>query len=278
MPRLDLHLHSVHSDGTKPPGWVVQQAAANGAELVALTDHDTLSGVADAQSAGRELGIDVIAGVEIGVNVPELGELHVLGFFGDSAPLADFEAQLTAYRSERESRAVRTVERLAELGLPVEYEWIALLADGASIGRPHIARALVEAGHVESVREAFDRFLRNDGPAYIARTLLSLRDSIVMIHEAGGFASLAHPTRYAESEAASLAFAAAGGDGLEIYYRNDGAEEVANGHQLAGRLGLVPTVGSDFHGLHPDELRPGSVPIPEPAAKQLTEILKGLAR
>ena len=278
MPRLDLHLHSIHSDGRKSPEWVVQQAAANGAELISLTDHDTLSGVAEAQAEGRRRKVEVVAGVEIGVNDPDLGELHVLGYFSDDAPLHDFEAQLTAYRTERESRAERTVERLVELGLDIDFEAVARHADGGSIGRPHIARALVEAGHVESVQEAFDRFLRNDGPAYVARTLLSLRDSVAMIHAGGGFASLAHPTRYAESEAASLAFAAAGGDGLEIYYRNDGPEEVANGHQLARRLGLVPTVGSDFHGLHPDELRPGSVPIPEPAAKQLLEILRGLAR
>ena len=278
MPRLDLHMHSTCSDGTKPPEWVVQQAADNGAELVALTDHDTLSGVSVAQAEGRRRGLQIIAGTEIGVGDPDLGELHVLGYFGDSAPLADLEAQLTAYRDERESRAVRTIERLAELGFPVEYERVARLAEGGSIGRPHIARALVEAGHVESVQEAFDRFLRNDGPAYIARTLLSLRNSIAMIHEAGGFASLAHPTRYAESEAASLAFASAGGDGLEIYYRNDGPDEIANGLQLARRLGLTPTVGSDFHGLHPNELRPATIPIPEHAADQLMKILKDLSK
>ena len=196
MPRLDLHLHSIHSDGRKSPEWVVQQAAANGAELIALTDHDTLSGVAEAQAEGRRRKVEVVAGVEIGVNDPDLGELHVLGYFSDDAPLHDFEAQLTAYRTERESRAERTVERLAELGLDIDFEAVARHADGGSIGRPHIARALVEAGHVESVQEAFDRFLRNDGPAYVARTLLSLRDSVAMIHAGGGFASLAHPTRY----------------------------------------------------------------------------------
>ena len=278
MARLDLHLHSTHSDGTKPPEWVVRQAVANGAELIALTDHDTLAGVVEAQAEGRRRGVEVVAGVEIGVNDRELGELHVLGYFSDRAPLDDFEAQLSAYRTERESRARRTVERLAELGLEIDYESVVRLAGGASVGRPHVARALVAAGHVESVQEAFDRLLRNDGPAYIPRALLSLRDSVAMIHEAGGFASLAHPTRYGDSEGATLAFAGAGGDGLEIYYRKDGAEEVANGQQLARRLGLVATVGSDFHGLHPEELRPGCVSIPEPAADQILEILRDLPR
>ena len=276
MARLDLHTHSTHSDGMKPPGWVVQQAAANGAKLLALSDHDTLAGVEAAQAEGRRHGVEVIAGVEIGVNDPELGELHVLGYFSEQAPLGDLERQLAAYREERQSRARRTVDRLGELGLPIDYEAVVAIANGASIGRPHIARALVEAGHVESVHEAFNRYLRNDGPAYIPRTLLSLIDSLEMIHNAGGFASLAHPTRYDNPTGATNSFASAGGDGLEIYYRNDGPEELANGEQLARRLGLVPTVGSDFHGLHSDEIRPAAVPMSEHAADQIIDILKDL--
>ncbi len=276
MARLDLHTHSTHSDGMKPPEWVVQQAAANGAKFLALSDHDTLAGVEAAQAEGRRLGVQVIAGVEIGVNDPELGELHVLGYFSEQAPLGDLERQLAAYREERQSRARRTVDRLGELGLPIDYEAVVAIANGASIGRPHIARALVEAGHVESVQEAFNRYLRNDGPAYIPRTLLSLTDSLEMIHNAGGFASLAHPTRYDNPTGATNSFASAGGDGLEIYYRNDRPDELANGEQLAQRLGLVPTVGSDFHGLHPDEIRPAAVPMPEHAADQIIDILKDL--
>ena len=276
MARLDLHTHSTHSDGTRPPEWVVQQASECGAELLALTDHDTLSGVELAQAEGRRRGVEVIAGVEIGVNDPALGELHVLGYFPANAPLADLERQLADYRNERQSRARRTVERLSELGLEIDYERVAAIADGASIGRPHIARALVEAGHVESVPDAFNRFLRNDGPAYIPRTLLSLTDSLAMIHAASGFASLAHPTRYDDPTSATIAFAAAGGDGLEIYYRNDGPDEIAHGQQLASKLGLTPTIGSDYHGLHPDEIRPANVPIPDHAADEIINILKEL--
>ena len=277
MARLDLHTHSTCSDGTKAPEWVVKQAAQNGAELIALTDHDTLAGVQAAQSAGRHYGIDVVGGVEIGVNDPDLGELHVLGYFADGAPFDELERQLTTYRRGRESRARQTVERLRALGLPLEYDSVARIADGASVGRPHIARALVEAGHVESVQAAFDRYLHNDGPAYVPRALLSLSDSLEMIHRAGGFSSLAHPTRYGEPVGATKAFAAAGGQGLEIYYRNDSADDIANGEQLAQRLGLTPTVGSDFHGLHPDELRPGAVPIPDHRSAQIIEILKDLS-
>ena len=277
MARLDLHTHSTCSDGTKPPDWVVRQAAENGAELIALTDHDTLAGVQAARITGKQHGVDVVAGVEIGVNDPDLGELHVLGYFPDGAPLDELERQLAAYREERRSRARRTVDRLEELGLPLDVEDVARIAGGASVGRPHIARALVEAGHVESVQEAFDRYLRNDGPAYVPRTLLSLSESLDMIHGAGGFSSLAHPTRYGDPVGATKAFAAAGGQGLEIYYRNDSPEAIAHGEQLAQRLGLVPTVGSDFHGLHPNELRPATVPLPEQRASTIIDILKDLS-
>lgn len=277
MARLDLHLHSTCSDGTKPPEWVVRQAAANGAELIALTDHDTLAGVEDAQSAGQQCGIEVVGGVEIGVHDPDLGELHVLGYFAPGAALDELERQLSAYRDERQTRARRTVERLNELGAALDYETVTRIADGASVGRPHIARALVEAGQIESVQEAFDRFLRNDGPAFVPRTLLSLSDSVDMIHKTGGFSSLAHPTRYGDPLGATNAFAAAGGQGLEIYYRNDSPDIIANGERQAQRLGLVPTVGSDFHGLHPTELRPGTVPMPEHRSQQLIQILKDLS-
>ena len=170
MARLDLHLHSTCSDGTKPPEWVVQQASSNGAELIALTDHDTLAGVHDAQRAGKRYGIEVLAGVEISVNDSDVGELHVLGYFAPGAELDELEQQLSAYRDERQSRARRTVDKLNRLGAALDFESVARIADGASVGRPHIARALVEAGQVESVQEAFDRFLHNEGPAFVLRT------------------------------------------------------------------------------------------------------------
>ena len=277
MARLDLHTHSTCSDGTRPPEWVVQQAADNGVELIALTDHDTLAGVKAARGAARQTGIDIIAGVEISVSDPDLGELHVLGYFAPSAQLDELERQLTRYREERKSRARRTVKRLHALGMPVEYQSVMDIAGRASIGRPHVARAMVEAGHVGSVQEAFDRYLHNGGPAYVPRTLLSLSDSLDMIHRTGGFSSLAHPTRYDDPVGATQAFAAAGGRGLEIFYRNDTPDEIANGEQLAQRLGLVATVGSDFHGLHPSELGPGTVPMPEHQATRIMQILKDLS-
>lgn len=274
---LDLHLHSDHSDGVHPPDHVAQLAANHGASLIALTDHDTFSGVGLARQAALQLNLTVIAGVEIGVQHPSLGELHVLGYFPATAPLDDLDQQLLTYRDERRARARKTLDRLAELGMELSMEAVERIAGDASLGRPHIARAMVEAGHVESVREAFARFLRNDGPAYIPRSLLSLADSVDLIHSADGFASLAHPTRYDQPAEASVAFAEVGGDGVEIYYRADPPAVVVDGERSAAALGLIPTVGSDFHGLDPHEMQPASVKLPTTAADRLFHILKDFA-
>ena len=275
MARLDLHTHSIRSDGVREPAWVVERAAANGAELIALTDHDTLDGVAEAISAGRRCGIRVIPGVELGVHADQLGEVHVLGHFpqadgADAPALRDLQHQLAAYRQERRSRAQQILDRLADLGVRLDPRRVAAIAasDGGaetSVGRPHIARAMVEAGHADSVADAFNRFLRNSGPAYVARRVLGLSESIEVIQQAGGLATLAHPTRYDQPDLAIDAFARAGGDGLEVYYRRDPPDLIAEGEAQAARYGLFLTVGSDWHGLHDDECEPASVEAPDQA-------------
>ncbi|MCY3568736.1 MAG: PHP domain-containing protein [Chloroflexi bacterium] len=277
MARLDLHLHSTCSDGRHAPAWVIRQAAAHGAELVALSDHDTLAGVEEAREAGEALGVTVVAAVEISVIHEPLGELHVLGYLPARDELDDLELKLAEYRDERLGRARRTLNLLRDLGAPIEEDAVMRHADGGVIGRPHIARALVDAGHVESVQEAFDRYLHNGGPAFVQRSVLSMEESIELIHDSGGFASLAHPTRYRETETSIESFAAAGGDAIEIYYRNDPPDVIANGERLANRLGLAATGGSDFHGIHPDEMPPATVPIPDYAAHRLIDLMKDLA-
>ena len=252
-------------------------AAANGAELVALSDHDTLAGVEEAREAGKTLGVTVIAAVEISVIHEALGELHVLGYLPARDDLADLELKLAEYRDERRGRARRTLSLLRDLGAPIEEHAVVRHAGGGVVGRPHIARALVDAGHVESVQEAFDRYLHNDGPAFVQRSVLGMEESIELIHGAGGFASLAHPTRYRETEASIEAFAAAGGDAIEIYYRNDPPDVVARGERLASRLSLTATGGSDFHGIHPAEMLPATVPMPDHAADRLIDLMEDLA-
>lgn len=277
MARLDLHMHSIRSDGRHPPAGVIRLAADNGAELLALSDHDTLAGVEEAREAGKPLGVTVVAAVEISVIHEPLGELHALGYLPARDELVDLELQLSEYRDERLGRARRTLDLLRELGAPIEEDTVLRHADGGVVGRPHIAQALVDAGHVESVQEAFNRYLHNDGPAFVRRSVLSMEESIDLIHGCGGIVSLAHPTRYLETEASIEAFAAAGGDAIEIYYRNDPPDVVASGERLASRLGLVPTGGSDFHGIHPDEMPPATAPIPDHAAGRLIGLMKDLA-
>ena len=274
--RVDLHTHSRHSDGVRTPEWVVRRAAANGADLLALTDHDTLSGVPAALRAGREAGIRVIAGVELGTRNEELGEIHVLGYFPqitapDDPALDAIERAVDGYRDDRLARGRAIVERLNALDLPIDWSQVEQIADGAPVGRPHIARALLQAGAVDSVQEAFDRYLHDDGPAYVARRLLDIEHAVALIHEHDGIAGLAHPTRARDADAAVRRFAAAGGDTIEVWYRNDSPDQIAGTLGLARRAGLAPTAGSDWHGLHASEIEPGAVAQPTNGARAFAE-------
>ena len=283
--RLDLHTHSRHSDGTRAPAWVVRRAAQNGAELVALTDHDTLRGVAEALRAARELssqagsqaGLRVVPGVELSARDAAIGEVHVLGWFPaigepDDPAIDAIEGAIRSYRDDRLTRGRAIVERLRALGIAIAWEDVTHIADGAPVGRPHIARALQRAGAVESVQEAFDRYLRDDGPAYVARALLDIAGAVRLVHAHGGIAGLAHPTRTRDPQAAVERFAAAGGEAVEVWYRRDGAEQIAHSLGLARRAGLAPTAGSDWHGLHPSEVEPGAVEQPPDAARAFAAI------
>ena len=279
--RLDLHTHSRHSDGTRAPAWVVRRAAQNGAELIALTDHDTLSGVAEALRAARETSsqtdLRVVPGVELSARDATIGEVHVLGWFPaisepDDPAIDAIEGAIRSYRDDRLTRGRAIVERLRALGIAIAWEDVTQIAEGAPVGRPHIARALQRAGAVESVQEAFDRYLRDDGPAYVARALLDIEGAVRLVHAHGGIAGLAHPTRTRNPQAAVERFAAAGGEAVEVWYRRDGAEQIAHSLELARRAGLAPTAGSDWHGLHSSEVEPGAVEQPPDAARAFADI------
>ncbi len=266
----------MHSDGVRTPEWVVGRAAANGATLLALTDHDTLNGIPAALAAGRAADLWVLPGIELGTRNGELGELHVLGYFPrisepDDPAVDTIESVLAGYRDDRLSRAGAIVDRLDEIGVPVGWERVERIANRAAVGRPHIARALVEAGHVASVQEAFNQYLHDDGPAYVGRALLDLEHAVRLIHDHDGLAGLAHPTRARDTDAAVKRFAAAGGDSIEVWYRNDDAERIARSLELAGQAGLMPTAGSDWHGLHEREIEPGAVEQPTNGARAFIE-------
>ena len=243
-PLVDLHTHSTASDGALAPEAVVAAAHAVGLAAVALTDHDTVAGVAAAEEAGSALGVRVVPGVELSA-MDGAREVHVLGLH--VAADGDLERQLAAFRTARHARAVRIVERLNQLGVPVTVDSVLTNAAGGAVGRPHIARAMVDGGWVRDTRDAFDRFLGAGRPAFVPKLRLSVADAIQLIHRAGGLAILAHPGPDG-TRARVEALVAAGLDGLEVRHPGHGAEDVARLGALVDHFGLVPSGGSDWHG------------------------------
>jgi predicted metal-dependent phosphoesterase TrpH len=270
----DFHCHSNRSDGTRSPAELVDLAYANGVRTFALTDHDTLEGIEEARAAAaRHPGFTFIPGVELSCDVPGT-EVHMLGLFVDTENAA-FRAELDRMRTGRIQRGERIVEALGRMGVPVEWSRVREIAGEASIGRPHIARALIEAGHVADVDEAFARYLDRNSPAYVERERLLPADAIALIHSANGFAVFAHPPFTDDHEEVAATLAEAGLDGIEVYYRHYPPEQVEALRVLAERLGLTPSGGSDFHGLpRENEHEPGQFEMPGEAIDELFEVAR----
>lgn len=243
--RIDLHTHTTASDGLLSPEALVTEAARWGVGLMAVADHDTTAAVDAALAAGTAAGVEVWPAVELSCDVPG-GEVHILGYFVDHR-LGWFQALLQRLRDGREKRAQRMVERLADLGAAVSFARVQLLADGGAIGRPHVARALVEAGHVKSVTEAFDRYIGRRGPAYVERVKVTPGQAVQIIRATGGLAALAHPG-WGQQETLVPDLVAAGLDAVEVYYPDHTPAQVEQYIELATRFGLLVTGGTDFHG------------------------------
>lgn len=260
MPGIDLHTHSNRSDGTFEPAEVVRRAAELGLDVVALTDHDTTEGLEEALAAGAELGIEVVPGVELSAE-HDGTSVHVLAYWPDVTD-AELQAELSRLRDERFRRGELIVEKLRELGLPVSFERVREIAGGGNIVRPHIAQAMVEAGIVETEREAFDRYLADGKPAHVPKHALDPVDAVGLILRAGGVCVLAHPGMWGDQssvpEELIERMAAAGMRGLEVDHADHTPEQRAHYRRLAERLGLVPTGGSDCHGERYDPIRLGS--------------------
>lgn len=223
---------------------MVAWAAELGLQALAITDHDTVAGLAEALAAGRRLGVQVVTGVELSTDAGGR-ELHLLGYGFDPTDAALCEL-LAAGRQDRRRRAAKIVARLADLGVRIELEQV--LALGAeSVGRPHVARVLVERGFVASVAEAFARYLAEGRPAYVPRRRLRPEQAIAAVHQAGGVAVIAHPALFGD-DAWVRRLAAAGLDGLETDHSEHPPAAVAHYARLAAELGLLPTAGSDSHG------------------------------
>ncbi|MBN1965565.1 MAG: PHP domain-containing protein [Anaerolineae bacterium] len=267
-PEIDLHVHTTASDGHLTPSEVVSLALARGLDVLAITDHDSTDGVAPAREAAAGSTLSVLTGVEIST-IQDGQEIHLLGYlFNPDDPV--LAGQFRTSREGRIGRAEAMVEKLAALDAPVSMDRVLTISAGGTLGRPHIAQALVEAGHVASYEEAFDRYLGNGKPAYVARYRLPLLEAIGLIHAAGGVAVLAHPVYVEGFRELFPTLVENGLDGLEVYYpKHDGAL-TAQLRELARRNGLITTGGTDFHRPN-DSLPPGDVPVPRACVTQLYE-------
>lgn len=251
MSRVDFHLHTTHSDGSCTPTEVVMRAHDAGVTALAITDHDITTGIAEAITAGQQYGIDVIPGIEISSLINDT-ELHILGYFLDWQD-PELQARCQGLRDSRHRRNPKIIERLQALGIDITYDEVQALAGTESVGRPHIARVLMDKGVVTSAKEAFDRFLAEGRPAHMPRELPSPTEAIQWIKAAKGLAVLAHPTWVKTTDRPLIDLVrqlkAAGLDGVEVYYSTHAARQTREYLELAQQLGLLSTGGSDFHGV-----------------------------
>jgi predicted metal-dependent phosphoesterase TrpH len=226
---------------------LVQLAIKQGLNVIAITDHDTTNGIEEAQRAAQGSPV-VIPGIELSAEDAG-GDVHTLGYFMNIHDAA-FQEHLARFRDERLQRARRVVDKLAALGLPLEWDQVMAMTESGSVGRAHIARAMVEAGYVGSVKEAFDRYLQVGGPAYVARRRLSPEEAIELIHSAGGVAVLAHPGLVPHYESLLVErMIPAGLDGIEVVHPDNPPPVEQRARELAQRYNLIMTGGSDFHDL-----------------------------
>ena len=240
---VDLHMHSTFSDGRYTPTMLVEEAAAKGLAVIALTDHDSWNGVNEAKAAAAALGVRVLTGVELGSQC-ENDSVHILGYHVDMGCDA-LHAKMDELRHGRERRLEKMVAKLHSLGYPIEVEACDPL--NRAVGRPHVAKALVAAGYFKTVQEVFDALLRRGGPAYVPQPKLAPEEAVALIHAAGGIAVLAHPSELADASLPERLLRTVPFDGLEVYHPSADKEAQAKWLHLAKELGLMVGGGSDFH-------------------------------
>lgn len=259
---IDLHTHSTISDGTVSPTDVVRLAQVKNLRALALTDHDTIGGLEEAVEAAKNVpDFELIPGIEISAEYAE-GTIHMLGFYIDRHDPTLLK-RLEVLQKAREDRNPKIIRKLQELGLEITEDEVAKIAGTGVVGRPHIATALVNRGYVKNVKQAFDKYLKKNGKAYVDKERFSQHDSIEMIHNAGGVAVLAHPKyvqggRLDNVEALIRSLADKGLDGLEVYYGSHNKKEVKWFKELADKYGLIATGGSDFHGSSKPDIEVGT--------------------
>ena len=259
----DFHLHSTASDGVHRPSWVMETAHARGVRVLALTDHDTTEGLAEATVAAKGLGLRLVPGMELSTDLGP-ADVHLLAFGFDvgARPLQEF---LKSQREGRIGRTLTILEILAKHGMSLDMSRVLEIAGDATVGRPHVARALIEKGFVASVQEAFDLWLGNGKAADVNREKLSPEDAIKLVHDHGGLVFAAHPVFIGVDYVAALRQLMNWGlDGVETFYKHYDDETVEIHRNIAAELRIGTSGGSDYHGLgNPDDREIGDIPFPE---------------
>lgn len=273
---VDLHTHSLHSDGTWSPTQLVERALARGLSALAITDHDSVDGLEEARARADGTGLELIAGVELSAHDGGT-EVHLLGYFVDDHD-AEFRQSLMQFREQRLLRAHAILERLEELGFDLSWDDVLERAQGGSIGRPHIAEALLAAKHVTSMDEAFRRFLGPRGAAYVPRRNLTPRAAIELVRKAGGVSVIAHPATM-QRDALIPEVVRFGLAGVEVMHPRHDEGDRRRYQLLCDRYNLVATGGSDSHGDRTDYSQIGDGDVPAEAVERLRQrVLREAAR
>jgi 3',5'-nucleoside bisphosphate phosphatase len=272
---IDLHMHSMFSDGTEPPETLIDLAVKEGLTAVAITDHDTVKGVPRFQKAAQQHGITGIAGVEVSTSSVS-GEMHMLGYFMNHRDTM-LAAQLDWIRSARQARNEEILHKLHKLGMHLNWREIRSFAMDDVIGRPHFARAMVARGYCNNTKEAFSRFLSRGCPGYAPRRTLTAEEALEIIRGAGGVPVLAHPftlrLNLLQMEDLLAELRRMGLEGIETYYTQHTPDQVRTYLGLAEQFDLVPTGGTDYHGAATPDLRLGvgfgSLRVPDEVVDRL---------
>jgi 3',5'-nucleoside bisphosphate phosphatase len=270
--KVDLHIHTSASDGKFTPVEIVRKAWEQGMVYMAICDHDSIEGVIPARETSWNLpGITVIGGVEINTDIPE-GELHILGYLFDHNN-TELKDTLIRLRDSRIERAKKMLEKLRTLNININYHRVREIAGKGSVGRPHIAQAMMEKGYISTLREAFVKYIGRNGPAYVERDKITPTDAIRLIARAKGIPVLAHPLTSANPESFLPELISAGLAGIEVYYGSYSPEQVSALLSLANKYLLIPTGGSDFHGLDAMNEPPlGTVEVPVDSVERLIRL------
>lgn len=280
MVHVDLHLHSTYSDGKLTPEELVEFCYSRGLRTIALSDHDSTEGIQEGQRAACALGIDLIPSVELSTSYEGI-EIHLLGYFIDTG-MKYLQDILRDFRSERDSRGEKIIKNLSNDGVDLSWAKVRDLASGGSVGRPHIAQALIEDGYISSYREAFDKYIGKSCPAFVPRTLMDSTEALKLLKDCGGVSVLAHPLYWGlKSDREDIPglndvvgqLLEHGLDGIEVYYGGYDGNQIQRLESIAKEFSLVPCGGTDYHALgQVGEALPGDMGPPDEIISMLKDI------